>query len=308
MKKRLLILMTVTGMIILLGGLLTYGLGVHEIIPVPRPDLIVVGTSLIGILLIVSGVCDLFVKKTKEMEIEENDERNISLSNAAMASGFKVMNVTIAVSIFALIFTGYMTVVPCFTIIGAYAIGQIVFIVRLWYLHKTMLYDIYKTANSTEKQITQAKKLLLMGNEKFWDVLKQIYKKCGAWNENYESLLDELKDSKRTVCYRSILISENEKKRLLEDVMENPYDLFYYGKYLVKDYPEQVYELCYKEISESCALAKDRREYKKITKNIAQLIKWKGNDTAKSLIEELMQRYPRKPALLDELEKVEKKL
>jgi len=85
-----------------------------------------------------SGVCDLFVKKTKEMEIEENDERNISLSNAAMASGFKVMNVTIAVSIFALIFTGYMTVVPCFTIIGAYAIGQIVFIVRLWYLHKTM--------------------------------------------------------------------------------------------------------------------------------------------------------------------------
>ena len=64
----------------------------------------------------------------------------------------------------------------------------------------------------------------------------------------------------------------------------------------------------YKEISESCAQAKDRREYKKITKNIAQLIKWKGNDTAKSLIEELKQRYPRKPALLDELEKVEKKL
>ena len=75
-----------------------------------------------------------------------------------------------------------------------------------------------------------------------------------------------------------------------------------------KTSPEQVYELCYKEISESCAQAKDRREYKKITKNIAQLIKWKGNDTAKSLIEELKQRYPRKPALLDELEKVEKKL
>ena len=60
--------------------------------------------------------------------------------------------------------------------------------------------------------------------------------------------LDELKDSKRTVCYRSVLISENEKKRLLDGVMENPYDLFYYGKYLVKEYPEQVYELCYKEI------------------------------------------------------------
>lgn len=184
-----------------------------------------------------------------------------------------------------------------------------------WHYHSgdpedwnNMLYDIYRTGNNREKQIAQAKKLLLMGNEKFWGVLKQIYKACGTWNENYKRLLDELKDSKRTVCYRSVLISENEKKRLLEDVMENPYDLFCYGKYLVKEYPGQIYELCYKEISESCAQAKDRREYKKITKNIAQLIKWKGNDTAKSLIEELKQRYPRKPALLDELEKVEKKL
>ena len=171
-----------------------------------------------------------------------------------------------------------------------------------------MLYDIYKTANNIDKQIAQAKKLLLMGNEKFWDVLKQIFIECGTWDENYERLLHELKDSKRTICYRSILVAENEKKRLLEDVMENPDDLFYYGKYLVKEYPQQVYELCYKEISENCAQAKDRREYKKVTKQIAQLIKWKGNDTAKSLIEELKQTYPRRSALLDELEKVEKKL
>lgn len=138
MKKGLLIFMTIAGVIILLGGLLTYGLGLHEIVPVPRPDLIVAGTSLIGIGLIVSGVCDLFTKKSKEMEIEEKDERNVMLGNAAMASGFKAMNVAIAVSICGLIFTGYMTVVPCFTIIGAYMIGQIVFIVRLWYLHKTL--------------------------------------------------------------------------------------------------------------------------------------------------------------------------
>ena len=101
MKKGSLILMIIAGMFIWLGGLLTYGLGVNDIIPVPRPDLIVVGTSLIGISLIVSGACDLFGKKTKEMQIEENDERNIA-------------------------------------IIGAFTIGQIVFITRLWHLHKTM--------------------------------------------------------------------------------------------------------------------------------------------------------------------------
>lgn len=171
-----------------------------------------------------------------------------------------------------------------------------------------ILYDIYKAVNDIEKQIVQAKKLLFMGNEQFWGVLKLIFNESGTWNENYEILLNGLRDSKQTVCYRSILIAENEKKRLLEDVMAYPYDLFCYGEYLVKEYPEQVYELCYEEISKSCAEAKERRGYKKVTKQIAQLIKWKGKDTAKALIDELKQTYPRRPALLDELGKVEKKL
>ena len=43
------------GVIVLLGGLLTYGLGVHQLLPVPRPDLVVYGTTLIGIILILMG-------------------------------------------------------------------------------------------------------------------------------------------------------------------------------------------------------------------------------------------------------------
>lgn len=115
-------------------------------------------------------------------------------------------------------------------------------------------------------------------------------------------------NSNQSVCYRNILVEENEKQKLLEAVTENPYDLFYYGKYLVKDYPKQIYALCYKVIIDSCKQARDRREYKKVTKQIAQLIKWKGIDTAKDLIIELKETYPRKPALIDELEKVERKL
>lgn len=169
-----------------------------------------------------------------------------------------------------------------------------------------LLFDVYEAAGDTEKQILQAKRLLLFGNEDFWSTLKQIYKKSCVWEEKYEALLNELKDSKKTVCYRSILIAENEKKRLLDDVLENPYDLFYYSKFLVKDYPEQVYELCDKVIRDNCAQARDRRGYKKVTKQILQLIEWNGNDKAKELIIELKQAYPRRPALLNELGKVEK--
>ena len=73
MKKRVSIFMTIAGFVILLGGLLTYGLGIQELAPVPRPDLIVTGTSLIGILLIISGAFDLLAGRSREMEIEEKD-------------------------------------------------------------------------------------------------------------------------------------------------------------------------------------------------------------------------------------------
>ena len=89
MKKKMLLIELITGMIILLGGLMTYGLGINNILPVPRPDLVVWGTTLVGIILILSG-SDLLSKKTKAEEIEENDERNIAIGNAAMALDLKL--------------------------------------------------------------------------------------------------------------------------------------------------------------------------------------------------------------------------
>lgn len=65
MKKVSSVFMTVAGMILLLGGLLLYGLGVHALISIQRPGLLVIGTSLIGTLLIISGSCELFVKKNE---------------------------------------------------------------------------------------------------------------------------------------------------------------------------------------------------------------------------------------------------
>ena len=85
-------------------------------------------------------------------------------------------------------------------------------------------------------------------------------------------------------------------------------DLFYYAQFLVMDYPNEIYELCANYIREQCAQATDRRLYKKVCKDLLQLIKWKGNATAKLLVDEFKATYPRRSALLDELQKVEKKL
>lgn len=169
-----------------------------------------------------------------------------------------------------------------------------------------ILFDVYTESGDIEKQIEQAKRILLLGNEEFWAVLKRLYLSKNIWEEQKTILLEELKSSKNMVCYRSVLIEEDEKDLLLEAISEKPFDLFYYGQFLVKDYPDEIYALCKDYIREQCAEATDRRLYKKVCKDLLQLIKWKGNATAKALVEEFKEKYPRKTALLDELQKVEK--
>lgn len=123
------------GVIIFLGGLLTYGLGVHQLLPVPRPDLVVYGTTLIGIILIFMG-CDIFSKPTKEMQILENDERNIAITNASLANAYKVTLTLLVLVLFALVFMGYMSKVVFFSIAGVIAIGQITWVITARYYNK----------------------------------------------------------------------------------------------------------------------------------------------------------------------------
>ncbi len=125
------------GIVILLGGLFTYGLGVHQLLPVPRPDLVVYGTTLIGVLFILTG-SDIFSKPTKEMQILENDERNIAITNASLAYAYKVSTTLFVIVLFALIFMGYVSKVVCFSMIGVIAIGQITWIITAHCLEKRM--------------------------------------------------------------------------------------------------------------------------------------------------------------------------
>lgn len=137
MKRTSKILVLILGITILLGGLLTHGLGINQMLPVPRPDLVVVGTTLIGTLVILIGL-DLLSKKTKKMEILEKDERNIAINNASMAKAFKIMTVMLIFVLFALVFMGYMNQVSFFAITGVVFVGQITWLVMVHYLDKRM--------------------------------------------------------------------------------------------------------------------------------------------------------------------------
>lgn len=135
-------LTVILGLAVMLGGILVYGLGTKEIIELSHPGFLALIAAVLGIGLITCGVCDILIRKHTEedleLEIEMNDERNIALSNAAMASGFKVLSVVLAAAIVILAYAGQLNAVACLIIIGAYFVGQITFIAKLWYLHRIM--------------------------------------------------------------------------------------------------------------------------------------------------------------------------
>lgn len=137
MKRKIQMIELFVGVIILLGGLLTYGLGIHQLLSIPRPDLVVYGTTLIGLMLILMG-CDIFSKPTKEMEILENDERNIAITNASLANAYKVTLTLLVLLLFALVFLGYMSKVIFFSIVVVIAIGEITAVITVHYLEKRM--------------------------------------------------------------------------------------------------------------------------------------------------------------------------
>lgn len=93
------------------------------------------GSMLIGIILIFMG-CDIFSKPTKEMQILENDERNIAITNASLANAYKVTLTLLVLVLFALVFMGYMSKVVFFSIAGVIAIGQITWVITARYLDK----------------------------------------------------------------------------------------------------------------------------------------------------------------------------
>ena len=126
----------VFGMLLLLGGLVLYGLGTQDLLPVGRPKMLFLILALPGIFLIVSGACELFFKKTKAMEIEEKDERNVRIANEAKALAYEVMTVLLSLVLAFMALTGYLTAAVFFVFFAVFAITQITFVTRLWYLQK----------------------------------------------------------------------------------------------------------------------------------------------------------------------------
>ena len=68
------------------------------------------------------------------------------------------------------------------------------------------------------------------------------------------------------------------------------------------------FALCFDKIREQAAEADNRIKYKQVCGNIKKLFDYGGNNEVSRIIEELKAKYPRRPAMLDELDRLAARL
>lgn len=167
-----------------------------------------------------------------------------------------------------------------------------------------LLYEIYRDGGQREEQICQARRLALLGDRDFYQTTKELLTEDGRWPEIYPGFLAELKAARPAHEYMEILELEGEVPLLMEQVRLNPKSVFRYGDVLTAQYQKEVYSLCAAVIRKDSKQAGNRGEYRALCGLIKSLAGFGGQAEAKAIIAELRQRYPRRPALLDELGRV----
>ncbi|OMF25620.1 hypothetical protein BK133_21250 [Paenibacillus sp. FSL H8-0548] len=173
---------------------------------------------------------------------------------------------------------------------------------------KKCRYEIYERTHQVKHQLDLAKEFALSGDYSYYLKLKELYSK-DEWEAAYEGFLDEIEiNSDRNwntaSLYTRVLVEEKETLRILKYVHEHKHTLMNYYPHLISEHAEEVFLLFTQVISEETAQSSNRSQYRRVCEIIRHLIKAGGGVHAKRIIEQLCLTYPNRPALMDELKKL----
>lgn len=170
------------------------------------------------------------------------------------------------------------------------------------------LEQIYSETGNSEELLTVLRYILFSGDTAYFQKLKTYYISHGTWEIEQEKLWPELPGKIGIQYYVDLLFQENELKRLLEVVKSFESYIEYYGKQLAAEYPDEVHRIFEEYILKEAKQATDRGKYKRVCHLLKNFAEANGKEQALILAERLIEMYPRRPAMLDELERLKKKL
>ena len=166
------------------------------------------------------------------------------------------------------------------------------------------LYSVHEMMENTEKMAETAEKILLRGDLKYYDVVKTLLERQAVWNKSYPELLRKCESKLFYSGYAEILAKENEYDLLLEQVKKHPELIYGYGKLLAEKYPADICSVFIGQIKKEAESANKRESYNLVCSHISCFAESGYTEEATDMTTRLKLEYKRKPAFVDELNKV----
>lgn len=167
---------------------------------------------------------------------------------------------------------------------------------------------LYEETGNHEKLLEIVRVILFQRDTSYFQKLKTMYQQQGSWDEQREPLWRELSKSLAEHEYASLLAKEGEMEKLLEVVRRHPAYILDYGQQLAGCFPAETYAMYEACILEEAQEATERRKYRQVCRMIKEFAAAGAKEKAVELIDRLVTMYPRRPAMLEELAGLKKRL
>ncbi len=167
--------------------------------------------------------------------------------------------------------------------------------------------QIYEAIEDMEKQKEVLLDFVYDNEYEAYAKLKDLYSE-EEWNDVLDKIFDvfENKSGYLPHVYVYIAKTENRSDKVLIYCEQSPITIVELYPYLINDYPEKVEDIFTKYIRFEADHASERKTYRNVCRKLTVFKEACGETKFKELVKELKQTYDRKPAFLNELEKVEK--
>ncbi|MCL2642652.1 MAG: hypothetical protein FWD52_03965 [Candidatus Bathyarchaeota archaeon] len=166
------------------------------------------------------------------------------------------------------------------------------------------LFSVYELMKNDVKLSETAEVILLKGNLEYYDKLKFLLKNRNVWDTCYAALLCKCELQLSCVQYMEILAKEKEWALLLEQVKKHSEQIYRYGKLLAEKYVSDVCSVFTWQIRKEANVACCREAYKLVCLSIVCFAEAGYNMEAAEMKNALKVEYKRKPAFVDELNKI----
>ena len=179
----------------------------------------------------------------------------------------------------------------------------------LWGLvHRWMKYrfEAYRIASRIEELRSLGAELIGDGEFGYYQTVKETFAGGDAeWPVFLQNLLDRMERAPRAQdAYTRILIEERRFDSLLAYVRKAPPRIETYYGALLPHFPGEVRELFLAYIEFRAEQSNNRKDYADVSRIIRLLQRIGGKEEAYAISKQLLAKFPRRPAMREELEKI----